>query len=183
MYEAVYENKTGETKSWMLATRKSEEETNNRFFGKDEPHADAVLIIALHVETKSIACVKQFRIPINNYIYELPAGLIDPGENIYNSLKRELKEETGLDLIKLLPSFSCSNLYLSPGMTDESVALVICTCEGEISTQYLEPDEDIEPMLINKDDAKRILQSSEPKDIKLHLVLQEFVEGMYDEVL
>ena len=44
-------------------------------------------------------------------------------------------------------------LYLSPGMTDESVSLVYCTCSGKISDENLEDDEDIETILLSKEDA------------------------------
>ncbi|WP_307721315.1 NUDIX domain-containing protein, partial [Clostridioides difficile] len=37
--------------------------------------------------------IRQFRVPINGYIYELPAGLVDEGESIDISVERELREE------------------------------------------------------------------------------------------
>ena len=85
---------------------------------------------------------------INKYIYELPAGLIDNNEDIETSVRRELKEETGLDLISINKINSKDKLYLSPGMTDESVAFVYCLCDGEITDKYEEEDEDIKAYLM-----------------------------------
>lgn len=61
-------------------------------------------------------------------------------------------------------------------MTDESVAFVYCTCNGELSKEFLEEDEDIEPLLISQDDARRILSENEEIDIKAFLILQMFAE-------
>ncbi len=183
MYELIYTNKLGQTKSWMLSSRKPKATLEKQFFENQPDEADAVVMVAFHKPTKSIVCVNQFRVPINSYIYELPAGLIDKGEDIHSTLSRELKEETGLDLTAVLDDLSCEKLYLSPGMTDESVALMYCMCEGEISTDYLEADEDITPSLLNKEAAAKVLKSGDKIDIKLFVVLSGFVNGLYDEIL
>ena len=60
-------------------------------------------------------------------------------------------------------------------MTDESVNLVYCTCEGDISKDGLEEDEDLEPLLISKEEAKAILESDSKIDIKCLMVLQLFI--------
>ena len=53
------------------------------------------------------ALVKEFRVPINKYIYELPAGLVDSDdENFESAVKRELKEETGLDIEIIKPVYT-----------------------------------------------------------------------------
>ncbi|MDU2199302.1 MAG: NUDIX hydrolase, partial [Peptostreptococcaceae bacterium] len=136
----------------------------------------AVVIAAFHKEYKKLILIKQFRVPINNYIYELPAGLVDNKEGMEKAVQRELKEETGLDIVKINKIKSKNKIYLSPGMTDESVAFVYCTCNGELSKEFLEEDEDIEPLLISQDDARRILSENEEIDIKAFLILQMFAE-------
>ncbi|OON91443.1 MAG: DNA mismatch repair protein MutT [Epulopiscium sp. Nele67-Bin001] len=181
MYELFYDNKLGQRKSWILSSRKPKSVLEKQFFEKQDDKADAVVIVAFHKLTKSIVCLKQFRVPINSYIYELPAGLIDAGEDINSTVERELKEETGLALVDMLDGHD--KLYLSPGMTDESVALMYCTCEGELSTKYLEADEDITPYLLTKEEAQTILKSDNKIDIKLYVVLSAFVNGQYDENL
>ena len=107
--------------------------------------------------------------------YEVPGGHREKGELILDTAKRELKEETGLDIVEIIPGLGRDKVYLSPGMTDESVNLVYCTCDGELSKDGLEEDEDLEPLLISKEEAKAILQSDSKIDIKCLMVLQSFI--------
>lgn len=175
LYDVEYKNKNNETRNWMVASRKNEEELKSIYIGKNEDKIDAVVIAGYHKHEKKLVLIKQFRVPINNYIYELPAGLVDSGEDMEKTVKRELKEETGLDVVSINKKNSKDKLYLSPGMTDESVAFVYCLCGGTLSKDYLEEDEDIQPMLVSKEEAIKILNSNEKIDIKSYLILQMFV--------
>lgn len=173
-YEAQYENKKGNPRTWMIASRKSEEELKEKFFEGKKDKDDAVVVAALHKPSNKLVMIKQFRIPVNDYVYELPAGLIDEGEEAKKSAIRELKEETGLVVTSIIEKGK-GRLYLSPGMTDECVNLVFCICEGEINTDGLEDDECIEPMLISREEAKEIILENSNIDIKCFLLLQSFV--------
>lgn len=175
LYNAKYENKNGKERNWTIASRKENDVLTKTLIQGKEDKVDAVVIVAFHKRENKLVLVKQFRVPINDYIYELPAGLVDEGEEAIVSLKRELKEETGLDVIEIIPSMGRDKVYLSPGMTDESVNLVYCICDGEISKDGLEDDEDLEPLLISKEEAKVILQSDSKIDIKCLMVLQSFI--------
>lgn len=173
-YHAVYENKLGQEKNWFIASRKSEEVIKKQYFEGQEDKIDAVLLAAIHEATQKLVIVRQYRVPLNDYIYELPAGLIDQGEDFRISVARELKEETGLELIAIDERKSRMKTYLSPGMTDESVAMVYCTCKGELSKEYLEADEDIEPLLVSKEEARELLTSNVRMDVKAFIILQQF---------
>lgn len=176
LYNANYINKGGNKKTWTIATRKSKEVLEDQFFNGKEDKVDAVVILAYHKEEKKLVAIRQFRIPLNNYVYELPAGLIDNNDDIISTVKRELKEETGLDLEEVIEHKIGQKLYLSPGMTDESVSLVYCTCSGKVSDENLEEDEDIETMLLSKEDAIKIVNSGERCDIKFFMALQSFIQ-------
>ena len=108
-------------------------------------------------------------------LIETAGGGVEEGEDLIAAIKRELKEETGLDIVEIIPGLGRDKVYLSPGMTDESVNLVYCTCDGELSKDGLEEDEDLEPLLISKEEAKAILQSDSKIDIKCLMVLQSFI--------
>ena len=177
-YHAIYENKSGERKSWFIASRKSEADMKAQCFENQEDRVDAVLIVALHEEEKKLVLIRQYRVPLCDYIYELPAGLIDDGEDYKISVARELKEETGLELTQIDEEASMSKGYLSPGMTDESVALVYCKCKGKLSKDFMEADEDIEPMLVSKKEAMKILKSGHKIDIKAYMALQAYCKDM-----
>lgn len=174
LYDVEYKNKQNEDRHWMVASRKSEDELKKIYLEEKDDKIDAVVIAAFHESENKLVLIKQFRVPINNYIYELPAGLVDNDESMESTVARELKEETGLELVRINDVKSRQKVYLSPGMTDESVAFVYCICEGELSNEFLEDDEDIESMLISKEQAKEILKSDEIIDIKSYLILQMF---------
>ena len=174
LYDVEYKNKQNTDRNWTVASRKNKEQLEEMYLQNKEDKIDAVVIAALHKEENKLVVIKQFRVPINNYIYELPAGLIDNNEDIKSTVARELKEETGLELIDINNINSIDKVYLSPGMTDESVAFVYCTCSGKISKEYLEADEDIEAILVSQEEAKELLKGNTKIDIKFYLTLQMF---------
>lgn len=176
LYNVEYLNKNNKEKNWTVASRKKKEVLEGIYFENKKDKVDAVIICAYHKDLEKLVIIKEFRVPINKYIYELPAGLVDSDDlNFESAVKRELKEETGLDLIEIKKDLSCNQVYLSPGMTDESAAFVYCICEGEVSSEFLEEDEDIEAILISKDEAKEIIKNDNISlDIRVYLVLQSF---------
>ncbi|SFD47938.1 NUDIX hydrolase [Clostridium uliginosum] len=175
LYSVQYKNKIGNIKDWIIASRKDEDTLQEQYFNGKKDNIDGVVIVALHKATKKLVIIKQYRVPINNYVYELVAGLVDPNEDIKTTVTRELMEETGLKILEITNKGN-DKVYASPGMTDEALALVYCTCEGEFSKEYLEEDEDIEAMLVSQEEAKKIIDSDEKIDVKCFLALQSFVE-------
>jgi len=75
-------------------------------------------------EKKRSLLVRQYRLPANKFIWELPAGRIDPGENALQAARRELKEETGYRARtwKKMVSF-----YPSPGYVEEKMTIFLAT--------------------------------------------------------
>lgn len=175
LYNAEYTNKNGESKNWSIASRKDLDTLKNNYFNGTEDNIDAVIIVATHTDEDKLVVIKQFRVPLNDYVFEIPAGLIDSGEDFETTVGRELKEETGLDLLEIDYNKTKAKAYISTGMTDESAALVYCTCVGEISTAYLEADEDIEVMLLSRKEALNLINSNEKIDIKAFLAIQNFI--------
>lgn len=172
LYDVEFENRVGDKRHWMVSSRKTEQELKDIYLEKKEDNPDAVVLLVIHKETNKLVLLKQYRVPVNGFIYELPAGIIDNKEDIKEASKRELKEETGLDLIEIKKIHR--KYYISPGMTDESVVLVCGLCSGQISDKYLEDDEEIEAILISQDDAKNIINSDEKLDMKVYLILRLF---------
>ncbi len=89
----------------------------------------------------TILLVKQWRAPLDAWILEFPAGLIDQGSTAGETALRELQEETGAtgSIVSLGPP-----IYNSPGITDESTQLVLLDVKGENSAPQHEPDEEIQ---------------------------------------
>lgn len=175
LYNADYINKKGDLRNWSIASRKDLETIKNKFFRGEEDKIDAVVIVAKHITEDKLVVIRQFRVPINGYVIELPAGLIDNNESFEDAVKRELKEETGLDLISIDYKNTKERVYVSVGMTDESVALVQCTCDGGVSSDNLEDDEDIEVIMVSKEEARQLIDSNENIDVKALLAMQNFI--------
>lgn len=176
LYDAEYENKMGKLKHWTIASRKNQETLQKQYFEGVDERVDAAIIAALHVESKKIVCVRQFRVPLNDYVYELPAGLVDGDESFDVAATRELKEETGLDLVAINHEKTKNKVYASAGMTDESAAIVFCTCKGTVSTKLLEEDEDLEVMLLSQDEVKKLLREDVKMDMRAFIMFHAFAE-------
>lgn len=104
---------------------------------------DAVVIVAYKKTDEGLKLIvtKEFRVAIGGYEWGFPAGLINEGEDYETTAIRELKEETGLDVDKII--YGSEQIYNSAGMTDESVKMLFVTATGEISREHLEEGEDI----------------------------------------
>ena len=175
LYSADYTNKKGNLRNWTIASRKNLKTIENKFFNDGDDNIDAVVVIAKHIDEDKLVVIRQFRVPINDYVIELPAGLLDGNEGFEEAVKRELKEETGLDLINIDKEATKEKVYVSVGMTDESIALVQCTCRGTVSKENLEDDEDIEVVMLSKEEAKELIKSNENIDVKALLAIQNFI--------
>ncbi|HEX7001503.1 MAG TPA: NUDIX hydrolase [Trueperaceae bacterium] len=80
-------------------------------------HADSVAVLV--TDGRRVLGVRQWRVAIETETWEIPAGLVDPGETPAQAAARELAEEVGLTG-RLEPLTSC---YASPGFTDERLWL------------------------------------------------------------
>lgn len=175
LYDVEYKNKLGKIRNWTVASRKDFKTLKGQYLNGESEKVDAVIIAALHKESKTIICIKQFRVPLNDYVYELPAGLIDGDEKYYEAAKRELKEETGLDIIDINYEKTREGVYASAGMTDESATITFCTCTGKVSKEGLEEDEDIEVVMMSKEEVRELLKDKKVKiDMRAFILLQAF---------
>lgn len=75
-------------------------------------------------EDPQVLLIRQYRYASEQFMYEIPAGRLDPGEDPADCARRELREETGCDAshVELLTS-----IYTTPGFTDERIHLFMAT--------------------------------------------------------
>lgn len=81
-------------------------------------HPGSAVMMAVD-ENNRVLLVRQFRLPAEQELWELPAGRIDPGESVLEAAKRELREETGYQANEWseLGSFWASPGYVAEKMT------------------------------------------------------------------
>lgn len=94
-----------------------------------------------------IVLIRQYRYPVGRFVYELPAGLVEPGEDPRQAAVRELFEETGLTLTPVEDHGWGRPFYTTVGMTDESCATVFGRCTGSPTSSHQEDSETIQVVL------------------------------------
>ena len=144
--------------SYFVASRAESIDKLKIKTGKNSP--DGVIIYSLYGEKKDrVVLVRQYRYPLDDYVYELPSGLVDQGEDYRQAGIREMKEETGLDFSPLTPDTLYERpFFTSVGMTDECCATVYGYASGQISREGLEDTEDLEVVLADREEVRRILK-------------------------
>ena len=158
MFEFKGTNKVGHEFRYFVASRAAKEEDLKAVSG--ENHPDGVIMYALYGEKKDrVVLIRQYRIPLGGYIYEFPAGLVEKGEDYREAAVREMHEETGLKLepLDVDPMFE-EPRFTTVGLTDESCATVYGYTDGEISDRFMEDSENIEIVLADRDEVRRILK-------------------------
>lgn len=159
MYDAVYRTQNGNIKTYEMVSRKHTLDTNN--FGpiKDEHQIEAVGILAFNNSNHDLVLLqKEFRMACNNWVYELPGGLMDSGETLEEAASRELKEETGFDLVKVHKVMRPA--YTAVGVSDELVSTIICTASGNKAESTSEFEEIEGAGWYSKEQVKVLLESA-----------------------
>ena len=110
-------------------------------------HPGAAVVVPLDAQGR-ILMVRQYRHAVRETLLELPAGVIDPGEDPADTALRELREETGFAARSLTP---LQTFYASPGFTDERLHCYLAK-DLEPSPLTGDPDEDIEVVPIPVED-------------------------------
>lgn len=125
---------------------------------------EGIVIYGVRLETEpKLVLIKQYRYPLDAYIYELPAGLVDGDETPAEAAVREMREETGLEM-KVYEggaAFYRRPFYMGPGFTDEMSSAVFGTVTGTPNLDSKESTEDIQVILADRDEVRRILSEEQ----------------------
>jgi len=118
-------------------------------------------------EDPQVLLLRQYRYAADGYLYELPAGRLDPGESPAECAARELKEETGCTAAKIEPLIT---MVTTPGFTDERIHLFMATdlTHGQAAR---EPDEFADVVVMRLSEALELIQRGEIPDGKTALGL------------
>lgn len=151
-------HRNGEASEYYVASRAKSEDDLKAVTHRNDP--DGVSIYSVYGEQRDhVVLVKQYRYPLGDYVYEFPAGLVETGEAMTDAAVREFHEETGLHL-KVIPA---DDMYTKPrfttvGMTDEACGMVYGYASGVPDNRFEESSEDIQVVLADKKEVRRILK-------------------------
>ena len=171
LYHLDVESKTGRKGHYYVASRAKTENELKIKTRKNTP--DGVIIYSLYGEKKDrVVLVRQYRYAIDSYIYEFPAGLVEPGEDYREAAIREMKEETGLTLTPLDVDPAYEKPYFTTiGMTDESCASVHGYASGQVSGDGLEDSEELEIVLADREEVRRILREEKAAIMTAYMLM------------
>lgn len=127
-------------------------------------HPGAVTIVAVESSGASerLAMVRNFRVAVNDWLLELPAGKLERGEEPRAAAGRELEEETGYSSGRITP---LGTFYTSPGFADELMHVFLAE-ELSFVGQRLEVGETIEAEMIAIDDVWAMIVDGRIRDGK-----------------
>ncbi|MDO5424754.1 MAG: NUDIX hydrolase [Eubacteriales bacterium] len=179
MYQLDARNRKGGQVNYFVASR-AREISDMKISTRDQK-PDGVVIYSLYGEKRDrVVLIRQYRYTLDDYIYEFPAGLVDPGEEFHQTAIRELKEETGLTFepLKVDPMYEKA-YFTTIGMTDECCATAYGYASGQVDTRYLEDNEELEIVLADRAEVRRILKE-ERVAIMCAYMLMHFLEDTDD---
>ncbi len=114
---------------------------------------EGVCILTFYKE--KIALLKEYRYPVSSWQWEIPGGIVDPGETPEHAAVRELREETGFLCDEITP---LGGVYTSFGSSNEKINLFLarCTKRGGASP---EPAEVFDLYLFSEDEFKEMVRN------------------------
>ena len=127
-------------------------------------HSGSVVILAIDETGREprVLLERQYRYAAQEYLWELPAGRIDPGEKALAGAKRELLEETGYQAKKWKKIL---HFFASPGFLDETMTIFLAR-DLTLGTAQPEADESIECHLVPLSEALGMIFEDKIRDGK-----------------
>ena len=114
-----------------------------------------------------IALVRQYRHPARRELLEIPAGRIEPGESPEWCARREVEQEIGFQVGRIVP---LASFYSTPGFCEEVLSVFLAT-ELTPGQQQLDHDERLEVVFLPFEQALRMARQGEIEDSKTLIAL------------
>ena len=121
-------------------------------------------------EDGRLQLIRQFRPAAGDYVCEVPAGRLEPGEDPAGCISRELQEEIGYRPGLLEP---LGYVYSTVGFCNERIHLFVARQLEAVATAH-ETDEYIEPLLVSLDQALEMITAGELTDAKSQIALMRY---------
>ncbi len=154
-FEAVHRD--GRVSPYYVSSRAKEIDQLKAVSRRNDP--DGVILYGIYGEKKDkVVLIRQYRYPLGGYVYEFPAGLVEPGEDMLSAAIREMHEETGLSFTPVEAGSYSRPFFTTVGMTDESCGTVFGYCSGVPTNAHQEAGEDIQVVIADRNECRRILR-------------------------
>ncbi len=177
--EAIHRN--GRISPYYVASRAKETSQLKAVTHRNDP--DGVILYGVYGEQKdAVVLIRQFRYPLGDYVYEFPAGLVEPGEDMLSAAIREMYEETGLHFTPKEAGSYSRPFFTTVGMTDESCGTVYVYCSGAPTNSHQEASEDIQVVIADRNECRRILKE-ENVAIMCAYMLMHFIASEGDPLV
>lgn len=148
-YEMKYLNKVGNEKIYEMVAMHDIKSVDD--IGK----VTSGLSIIAYTDDK-ILLLKEYRMAVHEEVINLCAGMIEPGESIEESARRELYEETGLEIEEI--THVLPPVYAAVGISDVKTQVVFAKVKGTIS-DHSEEDESIVAGLYTKEEVMKLMET------------------------
>ena len=165
-YEITYRNKAGREKKYEIVSRR-----DLKSISDVGGAPSGVSIIA--TKGDKLLLLHEFRMGVNKTIYNLCAGMLEKDENIEDCIRRELYEETGLQVKEIKTILPPS--YSAVAISDTMTYIAFVEAEGELSDHTSE-NEQIEAAFYSKEELKKLLES-EPFSSRAQLAAYFFTKS------
>ena len=152
-YDVDYMTAEGHPKTYEMISRNKNIQTLEQLQNR-EPNA--VVMILTDESGERILVSREYRMAMAQWIYNFPAGLIDPGETPEESARRELWEETGLTLTRI--DSVLDNSYSAIGFSNERNVCVFGAAAGEFRKSTSDAEEII-PGWYTREEIRQLLRT------------------------
>ena len=152
-YDVDYLTAEGHEKTYEIISRNRNLQTLEDLQNKKP---DSVVMILTDEAGERILVSREYRMAMAQWIYNFPAGLIDPGETPEERAKRELWEETGLTLTKVTDVLD--NSYSAVGFANERNICVFGTAAGQFRKSTSDAEE-IVPGWYTREEIRALLRT------------------------
>ena len=152
-YDVDYVTAEGNPKTYEIISRNRNIQTLDDLQNRKP---NAVVMVLTDESGELILVNREYRMAMAQWIYNFPAGLIDPGESPEESARRELREETGLRIVRI--DDVLDNSYSAVGFSNERNVCVFGIAEGEFRKSTSDVEE-ITPGWYTKEEIKQLLRT------------------------
>ena len=149
-YELTYLNKAGKEKVYEIVSHRDLKEPS-----KLGESVSGISIVA--VKDDKMLLLKEFRMAVNDYVYGLCAGMLEEGESVEDCIRRELYEETGLELERIdrvLPP-----AYAAVSISDIANRIAFVHVKGEIDEGNASENEEIKARFYSASQLEELLEN------------------------